>query len=171
MFDVELFYQLTLCFYFLLRFKKQSKAFLTKCALCVCDSSFLSCTFLKPLHSHKLEHQQKHLKDEEHRFIAITNQRTASDKASRSAGTVFSDTISGLGLFWCSMFLWVFLVCVCICYLCFFGLLNSANSVDCKVYCLFQRTVSFRSRKLPPNSVWMEDAKLKGLQICHPEVF
>ncbi|XP_041255733.1 acyl-coenzyme A thioesterase 9, mitochondrial isoform X5 [Onychostruthus taczanowskii] len=31
------------------------------------------------------------------------------------------------------------------------------------------RTVSFRSRKLPPNSVWMEDAKLKGLQICHPE--
>ncbi|KAF4797865.1 Acyl-coenzyme A thioesterase 9, mitochondrial [Turdus rufiventris] len=32
-----------------------------------------------------------------------------------------------------------------------------------------KRTVSFRSRKLPPNSVWMEDAKLKGLQICHPE--
>ncbi|KAM4905280.1 acyl-coenzyme A thioesterase 9, mitochondrial isoform 6-T8 [Sylvia borin] len=31
------------------------------------------------------------------------------------------------------------------------------------------RTVSFHSRKLPPNSVWMEDAKLKGLQICHPE--
>uniref|UniRef100_A0A8D0F9K2 Acyl-CoA thioesterase 9 n=1 Tax=Strix occidentalis caurina TaxID=311401 RepID=A0A8D0F9K2_STROC len=31
------------------------------------------------------------------------------------------------------------------------------------------RTVSFRSRKLPPNSVWMEDAKLKGLQICHPQ--
>ncbi|KFQ67137.1 hypothetical protein N335_07625, partial [Phaethon lepturus] len=30
-------------------------------------------------------------------------------------------------------------------------------------------TVSFRSRKLPPNSVWMEDAKLKGLQICHPQ--
>ncbi|NWV30869.1 ACOT9 thioesterase, partial [Grantiella picta] len=30
-------------------------------------------------------------------------------------------------------------------------------------------TVSFHSRKLPPNSVWMEDAKLKGLQICHPE--
>ncbi|RLW07665.1 hypothetical protein DV515_00003627 [Chloebia gouldiae] len=30
-------------------------------------------------------------------------------------------------------------------------------------------TVSFQSRKLPPNSVWMEDAKLKGLQICHPE--
>ncbi|PKU46889.1 acyl-coenzyme a thioesterase mitochondrial isoform x3 [Limosa lapponica baueri] len=32
-----------------------------------------------------------------------------------------------------------------------------------------KRTVSFRSRKLPPNSVWMEDAKLKGLQICHPQ--
>ncbi|XP_035397972.1 acyl-coenzyme A thioesterase 9, mitochondrial isoform X4 [Cygnus atratus] len=31
------------------------------------------------------------------------------------------------------------------------------------------RTVSFRSRVLPPNSVWMEDAKLKGLQICHPQ--
>uniref|UniRef100_A0A8C0UPY8 Acyl-CoA thioesterase 9 n=1 Tax=Cyanistes caeruleus TaxID=156563 RepID=A0A8C0UPY8_CYACU len=31
------------------------------------------------------------------------------------------------------------------------------------------RTVSFQSRKLPPNSVWMEDAKLKGLEICHPE--
>ncbi|XP_036237245.1 acyl-coenzyme A thioesterase 9, mitochondrial isoform X4 [Molothrus ater] len=31
------------------------------------------------------------------------------------------------------------------------------------------RTVSFRSRKLPPNSVWIEDAKLKGLEICHPE--
>ncbi|NXC29518.1 ACOT9 thioesterase, partial [Campylorhamphus procurvoides] len=30
-------------------------------------------------------------------------------------------------------------------------------------------TVSFRSRKLPPNSVWMEDTKLKGLQICHPQ--
>ncbi|KFP78113.1 hypothetical protein N311_12066, partial [Apaloderma vittatum] len=30
-------------------------------------------------------------------------------------------------------------------------------------------TVSFRSRKLPPNSVWMEDAKLKALQICHPQ--
>ncbi|XP_077672910.1 acyl-coenzyme A thioesterase 9, mitochondrial isoform X7 [Eretmochelys imbricata] len=32
------------------------------------------------------------------------------------------------------------------------------------------RTVSFRSRVLPPNSVWMEDAKLKGLEICHPQV-
>nr|XP_013807385.1 PREDICTED: acyl-coenzyme A thioesterase 9, mitochondrial isoform X3 [Apteryx mantelli mantelli] len=31
------------------------------------------------------------------------------------------------------------------------------------------RTVSFRSRVLPPNSVWMEDAKLKSLQICHPQ--
>ncbi|XP_056306505.1 acyl-coenzyme A thioesterase 9, mitochondrial-like isoform X2 [Danio aesculapii] len=31
------------------------------------------------------------------------------------------------------------------------------------------RTVSFRSRILPPNSVWMEDAKLKGLEICHPQ--
>ncbi|NWI85148.1 ACOT9 thioesterase, partial [Pitta sordida] len=30
-------------------------------------------------------------------------------------------------------------------------------------------TSSFRSRKLPPNSVWMEDTKLKGLQICHPQ--
>ncbi|TMS01580.1 Acyl-coenzyme A thioesterase 9, mitochondrial [Larimichthys crocea] len=32
------------------------------------------------------------------------------------------------------------------------------------------KTVSFRSRVLPPNSVWMEDAKLKGLEICHPQV-
>ncbi|XP_050792604.1 acyl-coenzyme A thioesterase 9, mitochondrial isoform X3 [Gopherus flavomarginatus] len=31
------------------------------------------------------------------------------------------------------------------------------------------RTVSFRSRVLPPNSVWMEDAKLKSLVICHPQ--
>ncbi|TRY58833.1 hypothetical protein DNTS_022339 [Danionella cerebrum] len=30
------------------------------------------------------------------------------------------------------------------------------------------RTVSFRSRILLPNSVWMEDAKMKGLEICHP---
>ncbi|NXD21571.1 ACOT9 thioesterase, partial [Spelaeornis formosus] len=47
------------------------------------------------------------------------------------------------------------------------------NTLDTRqegeVYCLFQRTVSFQSRKLPPSSVWMEDAKLKGLQICHPE--
>ncbi|XP_072545367.1 acyl-CoA thioesterase 9, tandem duplicate 1 isoform X1 [Salminus brasiliensis] len=31
------------------------------------------------------------------------------------------------------------------------------------------KTVSFRSRILPPNSVWMEDAKMKGLEICHPQ--
>uniref|UniRef100_A0A8D0AVP2 Acyl-CoA thioesterase 9, tandem duplicate 1 n=1 Tax=Sander lucioperca TaxID=283035 RepID=A0A8D0AVP2_SANLU len=31
------------------------------------------------------------------------------------------------------------------------------------------KTVSFRSRILPPNSVWMEDAKVKGLEICHPQ--
>ncbi|KAF4075775.1 hypothetical protein AMELA_G00222640 [Ameiurus melas] len=31
------------------------------------------------------------------------------------------------------------------------------------------KTVSFRGRILPPNSVWMEDAKLKGLEICHPQ--
>ncbi|XP_029459265.1 acyl-coenzyme A thioesterase 9, mitochondrial isoform X2 [Rhinatrema bivittatum] len=31
------------------------------------------------------------------------------------------------------------------------------------------RTVSFQSRVLPPGSVWMEDAKLKGLEICHPQ--
>uniref|UniRef100_A0A8C1GS86 Acyl-CoA thioesterase 9, tandem duplicate 2 n=1 Tax=Cyprinus carpio TaxID=7962 RepID=A0A8C1GS86_CYPCA len=31
------------------------------------------------------------------------------------------------------------------------------------------RRMSFRGRILPPNSVWMEDAKLKGLEICHPE--
>ncbi|KAM7181739.1 acyl-coenzyme A thioesterase 9, mitochondrial isoform 2-T2 [Macrochelys suwanniensis] len=31
------------------------------------------------------------------------------------------------------------------------------------------RTVSFRSRVLPLNSIWMEDAKLKGLEICHPQ--
>lgn len=34
---------------------------------------------------------------------------------------------------------------------------------------LDRKTVSFRSRVLPPNSVWMEEAKLKGLQICHPQ--
>ncbi|XP_041439509.1 acyl-coenzyme A thioesterase 9, mitochondrial isoform X1 [Xenopus laevis] len=34
---------------------------------------------------------------------------------------------------------------------------------------LDQRTVSFRSRILPPNSVWMEDTKLKSLEICHPQ--
>ncbi|XP_034023993.1 acyl-CoA thioesterase 9, tandem duplicate 1 isoform X2 [Thalassophryne amazonica] len=31
------------------------------------------------------------------------------------------------------------------------------------------KTVSFRSRILPPNSVWMENAKLKGMEICHPQ--
>uniref|UniRef100_A0A7N6ACF5 HotDog ACOT-type domain-containing protein n=1 Tax=Anabas testudineus TaxID=64144 RepID=A0A7N6ACF5_ANATE len=31
------------------------------------------------------------------------------------------------------------------------------------------KTVSFHSRVLPPNSVWMEHAKLKGLEICHPQ--
>uniref|UniRef100_A0A8D0EDF0 Acyl-CoA thioesterase 9 n=1 Tax=Salvator merianae TaxID=96440 RepID=A0A8D0EDF0_SALMN len=31
------------------------------------------------------------------------------------------------------------------------------------------RTMSFRSRMLPPNSVWMQDAALKGLEICHPQ--
>ncbi|XP_032082185.1 acyl-coenzyme A thioesterase 9, mitochondrial isoform X3 [Thamnophis elegans] len=34
---------------------------------------------------------------------------------------------------------------------------------------LDSRTVSFRSRVLLPNSVWMEDTKLKGLEICHPQ--
>ncbi|XP_023700947.2 acyl-coenzyme A thioesterase 9, mitochondrial isoform X1 [Paramormyrops kingsleyae] len=34
---------------------------------------------------------------------------------------------------------------------------------------LDSKTVSFRSRILPPDSVWMEDAKLKGLEICHPQ--
>ncbi|KAG8510091.1 Acyl-coenzyme A thioesterase 9, mitochondrial [Galemys pyrenaicus] len=31
------------------------------------------------------------------------------------------------------------------------------------------KTVSFRSRILPPNAVWMEKSKLKGLEICHPQ--
>lgn len=61
-------------------------------------------------------------------------------------------------------------VCVCICFLCISDFLHCVN-VGYKVYCLIHRTVSFRSRILPPNSVWMEDAKLKGLQICHPQVF
>lgn len=51
---------------------------------------------------------------------------------------------------------------------CIFDLLKSAHV---KFLCFLHRTVSFRSRVLPPNSVWMEDAKLKGLQICHPQVF
>ncbi|NXW48993.1 ACOT9 thioesterase, partial [Nyctiprogne leucopyga] len=59
-------------------------------------------------------------------------------------------------------------VYVCMCCLSIFDWLNFSN-VGYKIYCLSQRTVSFRSRKLPPNSVWMEDAKLKGLQICHPQ--
>ncbi|KAH0624739.1 hypothetical protein JD844_032494 [Phrynosoma platyrhinos] len=33
----------------------------------------------------------------------------------------------------------------------------------------FHRTVSFRSRVLPPNSAWMQDTSLKSLEICHPE--
>ncbi|XP_051841068.1 acyl-coenzyme A thioesterase 9, mitochondrial [Antechinus flavipes] len=31
------------------------------------------------------------------------------------------------------------------------------------------RSISFQSRILPPDSVWMEDTKLKSLHICHPE--
>ncbi|XP_062907265.1 acyl-coenzyme A thioesterase 9, mitochondrial-like isoform X1 [Mobula hypostoma] len=31
------------------------------------------------------------------------------------------------------------------------------------------RTVSFHSRVLPKNSVWMGDSKLKSLEICHPQ--
>ncbi|XP_074070350.1 acyl-coenzyme A thioesterase 9, mitochondrial [Macrotis lagotis] len=31
------------------------------------------------------------------------------------------------------------------------------------------RTISFQSRVLPPDSVWMENTKLKSLQICHPQ--
>ncbi|XP_058147980.1 acyl-coenzyme A thioesterase 9, mitochondrial isoform X2 [Dasypus novemcinctus] len=31
------------------------------------------------------------------------------------------------------------------------------------------KTISFRSRVLPPNAVWMENSKLKSLEICHPE--
>uniref|UniRef100_A0A671T2H2 Acyl-coenzyme A thioesterase 9, mitochondrial-like n=1 Tax=Sinocyclocheilus anshuiensis TaxID=1608454 RepID=A0A671T2H2_9TELE len=39
------------------------------------------------------------------------------------------------------------------------------------IHNLFLNTLDtrFRGRILPPNSVWMEDAKLKGLEICHPE--
>lgn len=32
------------------------------------------------------------------------------------------------------------------------------------------KTISFQSRILPPKSVWMEDTKLKSLDICHPQV-
>ncbi|XP_027721624.1 acyl-coenzyme A thioesterase 9, mitochondrial isoform X1 [Vombatus ursinus] len=31
------------------------------------------------------------------------------------------------------------------------------------------RTISFQSRVLPPDSVWMEDTKLKSLHICQPQ--
>uniref|UniRef100_A0A8B9WVP3 Acyl-CoA thioesterase 9 n=2 Tax=Bos mutus grunniens TaxID=30521 RepID=A0A8B9WVP3_BOSMU len=31
------------------------------------------------------------------------------------------------------------------------------------------KTISFRSRVLPANSVWMENSKLKSLDICHPQ--
>ncbi|XP_078265483.1 acyl-coenzyme A thioesterase 9, mitochondrial-like [Rhinoraja longicauda] len=34
---------------------------------------------------------------------------------------------------------------------------------------LDNKTISFRSRILPINSVWMEDTKLKSLDICHPQ--
>uniref|UniRef100_A0A8C8Z8A3 Acyl-CoA thioesterase 9 n=1 Tax=Prolemur simus TaxID=1328070 RepID=A0A8C8Z8A3_PROSS len=30
-------------------------------------------------------------------------------------------------------------------------------------------TISFQSRILPPNAVWMENSKLKSLEICHPQ--
>ncbi|KAG8450630.1 hypothetical protein GDO86_003053 [Hymenochirus boettgeri] len=40
---------------------------------------------------------------------------------------------------------------------------------DLFLHTLDTRTVSFRGRILPPNSMWMEDAKLKGLEICHPQ--
>ncbi|KAK2810525.1 hypothetical protein Q5P01_000383, partial [Channa striata] len=41
------------------------------------------------------------------------------------------------------------------------------------VHSLFLNTLdtNFCSRILPPNSVWMEDAKLKGLETCHPQHF
>lgn len=31
------------------------------------------------------------------------------------------------------------------------------------------KTISFQSRILPPNAVWMENSKLKSLEICHPQ--
>nr|KAF6359392.1 acyl-CoA thioesterase 9 [Myotis myotis] len=34
---------------------------------------------------------------------------------------------------------------------------------------LDQKTISFQSRVLPPNAVWMEKSKLKSLEICHPQ--
>uniref|UniRef100_A0A8C5Z713 Acyl-CoA thioesterase 9 n=1 Tax=Marmota marmota marmota TaxID=9994 RepID=A0A8C5Z713_MARMA len=33
------------------------------------------------------------------------------------------------------------------------------------------KTISFQSRVLPPNAVWMESTKLKSLEVCHPQVF
>lgn len=33
------------------------------------------------------------------------------------------------------------------------------------------KSMSFKSRIKPANSVWMEDAKLKNMIICQPEVF
>ena len=34
---------------------------------------------------------------------------------------------------------------------------------------LDDQTLSFSSRKLPPNSVWMEHLKLKNVLVCNPE--
>ncbi|XP_061614206.1 acyl-CoA thioesterase 9, tandem duplicate 1 isoform X2 [Phyllopteryx taeniolatus] len=49
-------------------------------------------------------------------------------------------------------------------------LARSARCLRCRRgLCVRCRTVSFRGRLLPPDSVWMEDAKLKGLEICHPQ--
>lgn len=31
------------------------------------------------------------------------------------------------------------------------------------------KTISFQSRILPPNAVWMENSKLKSLEVCHPQ--
>ncbi|KAG3271833.1 acyl-coenzyme A thioesterase 9, mitochondrial isoform X2 [Ictidomys tridecemlineatus] len=31
------------------------------------------------------------------------------------------------------------------------------------------KTISFQSRVLPPNAVWMESTKLKSLEVCHPQ--
>ncbi|XP_055987100.1 acyl-coenzyme A thioesterase 9, mitochondrial-like [Sorex fumeus] len=31
------------------------------------------------------------------------------------------------------------------------------------------KTINFQSRVLPPNAVWMENSKLKSLEICHPQ--
>ncbi|XP_004410088.1 PREDICTED: acyl-coenzyme A thioesterase 9, mitochondrial isoform X1 [Odobenus rosmarus divergens] len=37
------------------------------------------------------------------------------------------------------------------------------------LHTLDPKTVSFQSRVLPPNAVWMEDSKLKSLEVCHPQ--